>query len=111
MNKPTLCPACKTSIEEGWYFCAHCGKQVKEAPIVISIPKQLLIYFVSFFLAPLGLGWGLKYIRYKDNRVKIVGVISLVLTVVSIVLMIGSFKYFMDQYSKTLNDLTTGHYY
>ena len=110
MNETTQCPACKTSVEESWFFCAHCGKQLKEAPIVIYIPKQILIYFVSFFLAPLGLGWGLKYIRYKDKRVKIVGIISLVLTVVSIVLMIGSFKYFMDQYGETLNGLTNGQY-
>jgi hypothetical protein len=111
MNEITECPSCKFSLDQKWYFCPNCGKQLREAPIVISIPKQILIYFVSFFLAPLGLGWGLKYIKYKDNKVKIVGIISIILTILAIVLMIGSFKYVMDQYTQMLNGLTTGKSY
>lgn len=111
MNETLACPSCEAEIQPSWYFCPNCGKQLKEAPIVISIPKQILIYFVSFFFSPLGLGWGLKYIRYKDRRVKIVGIISIVLTIIAIILMIGVFKYFMDQYSTMLNGLTTGHMY
>lgn len=111
MNENNECISCKTSLLSVWYFCPNCGKQLKEAPIVISIPKQILIYLVSFFLSPLGLSWGLKYVKYKDRRVKIVGIISIVLTIVAIVLMIVSFKYVMDQYTKTLNGLTTGQIY
>lgn len=106
-----VCPSCNFEVQPSWYFCPNCAKPLQEAPLVISIPKQLLIYLISFFLAPLGLGWGLKYIRYKNNHVKIVGIISIVLTIVSIILMVASFKYFMDQYSKMLNGLTTGHLY
>ena len=101
-----MCPICSFQLVPEWYFCPNCGKQLKEAPIVISIPKQILIYAVSFFLAPFGLSWGLKYIKYKDRHVKIVGIISLVLTFLSIIMMLFAFKYTMDQYSKTLNSLT-----
>ncbi len=111
MTEPVECPSCKTPVQPAWYFCPNCGKQLREAPIVISIPKQMLIYLVSFFLSPLGLSWGLQYVKYKDRRVKIVGIISIVLTVVSIILMLGSFKYFMDQYSSMLNNLTPNSQY
>lgn len=105
------CPACNFEINPEWYFCPNCGKQLREAPITITIPKQILIYFVSFFLAPLGLGWGLKYIRHSDPRIRTIGIISIILTVFSIILMISSFKYFMDEYSKTLNGLMKGEVY
>lgn len=101
-----VCPVCSYQIQPEWFFCPKCGKMIREAPIVISISKQILIYLVSFFLAPFGLGWGFKYIKSKDLKVRMVGIIAIVLTILSIVLMIVWFKSFMDQYAQTLNSLT-----
>ncbi len=101
-----MCPACSFTILPEWFYCPNCGKQLKEAPLVISFSKQIYIYFISFFLAPLGLGWGLKYIKHSDKKVRMVGIIAIVLTVLSIVLLILTFQSFMKQYADTLNSLT-----
>lgn len=75
----------------------------------ISVPKQILIYFVSFFLTPLGLGWGLKYIRSNDRKTRIIGIISIALTIISILVLIQISKNFIDQYSKILNNLVPSY--
>lgn len=77
---------------------------------VISAGKQIIIYLVSFFLAPLGLGWGLKYVRSKDMNVRLIGVAAIVLTTVSIVLVLALFKSYADQYSKMLENFGIGKY-
>jgi hypothetical protein len=110
MENDFLCPSCKYKIQSDWYFCPNCTKQLKEKVPVISIPKQILIYLVSFFLSPLGLAWGLKYIRFKDKKIKIIGIISIVLTILSLILMIGVFKSFIDQYMKMLNNINPLNY-
>ncbi len=104
MDNINACPHCKYQIQADWYFCPNCGKMLKEKPIVISIGKQIIIYLVSFFLAPLGLGWGLKYITKNDPKVKMVGAIAIILTVLSIIIMFVVFKNFMDQYANILNN-------
>lgn len=109
MDDILLCPICQFKIQNDWFFCPNCAKNLKEKIPVISIPKQILIYLVSFFLSPLGLGWGLKYVRSKDNKIKTIGIISIVLTVLSIILMIGVFKSFIDQYAKILNNIVPSY--
>lgn len=109
MDNTLLCPACQFKTQNDWFFCPNCAKELKEKIPVISIPKQILIYSVSFFLSPLGLGWGLKYVRSKDNKIKIIGIISIVLTVLSIILMAFAFKNFIDQYSKIFNNIVPSY--
>lgn len=109
MENNLFCPACQFKTQSDWFFCPNCAKELKEKIPVISIPKQILIYCVSFFLSPLGLGWGLKYVRYKDGKTKLIGIISIVLTILSIILMIDAFKGFIDQYAKILNNLVPSY--
>lgn len=104
----TACPTCQYQLNPEWYFCPNCGKQLKEKVPVITIGKQITIYLVSFFLAPLGLGWGFKYIRSKDPSVRMVGVAAIVLTAVSIAAIIVTFKSFSDQYARILDSMTNG---
>ena len=105
MDNNLLCSSCKFKTQSDWFFCPNCAHVLKEKIPEISISKQVLIYFVSFFLTPLGLGWGLKYVRSPNNKIKTVGIISIVLTVLSIILMIFVFKGFIDQYTKLLNNI------
>lgn len=101
-----FCSQCKLPIEASWYFCPNCGNPLKEKPPVLSAAKQTTIYLVSFFLAPLGLYWAMKYIKYKDNKTRTVGIVSLVLTVVAIAISIFGVKYALDQYSRFLNSIS-----
>lgn len=109
MDNNPLCPTCKFKTQSDWFFCPNCARVLKEKVPEISISKQALIYFVSFFLTPLGLGWGLKYIRSTDQKIKTIGIISIVLTVLSIILMIFVFKGFIDQYAKLLNNIVPSY--
>ncbi|MFA6016774.1 MAG: zinc ribbon domain-containing protein [Patescibacteria group bacterium] len=109
MDNTFLCPICHFKVQADWFFCPNCAKELKEKIPEISIPKQILIYLVSFFLAPLGLGWGLKYIRSKDSKTRNIGIISIVLTVVSIILMVIASKSFIDQYTKMLNNIVPSY--
>ena len=68
------------------------------------------MYLVSFFLAPFGLVWGIKYIRNKDRKVKIIGAICIILTVIAIGVTIGTYSVVMDKYTRMLNNLGTGKY-
>ena len=104
------CPTCHSPTQPEWYFCPQCGKVLQEKPIHITVGKQILMYLVSFFLAPLGLVWGIKYVRNKDRKVKVVGLVSIVLTVLALSITIYTFSSVMSSYTKMLNNLSTGKY-
>lgn len=45
-----------------------------------------MIYFVSFFLPPLGICPAIKYLRQSDEKSKKIGLAALFLTIISIVI-------------------------
>lgn len=47
---------------------------------------QLGIYAGSIILAPMGLVWGFRYLRQPGSMAKVVGVISIVLTIGTLVI-------------------------
>ena len=104
------CPTCKASTKPEWYFCPQCGKVLQEKPIHLTAGKQLLIYLVSFFLAPFGLVWGIKYVRNKDRKVKVVGIICIFLTIFALTITVGAYSVIMGKYTRMLNNLSTGKY-
>lgn len=110
MEVSTACTVCKQPIQVNWNFCPNCGNTLRVKPLSTSLMRQLVIYSVSFFLPPFGLGYAFKYIRQEDRKTRIIGVISIVLTILSIVMMVIAFKAFMDYYSKILNSIGTGNY-
>jgi hypothetical protein len=79
--KQNLCPFCNFSINETFYFCPNCGRTLKVKPF--SLSKQIGIYALSFFLPPLGFWPAFKYLRQKDEKTKIVGIIALFLSIIS----------------------------
>ncbi len=86
---PDICPACQTLNDPANKFCSNCGKQLKEAALSTTPSKQVVIYLISFFLAPLGLWWALKYIRSSNLKAKKIGWVCIILTVLSILLSIA----------------------
>lgn len=105
-----LCTGCHLSVFTDWYYCPNCGKTLKVKPIVVSIGKQIFIYLVSFFFAPLGLMWGIKYVRNSDKKTRIVGLVSIVLTLLALGLTIYGFSSIMGKYTNMLNGLGNGIY-
>jgi hypothetical protein len=53
-------------------------------PPATSVSKQIIVYLISFFLAPLGLWYAWKYLKQDDRKSKIIGAVVIALTIVSI---------------------------
>lgn len=100
------CPKCKAEVPAEAYFCPNCGQVLRARPADTGIPKQILIYLVSFFLAPFGLGYAFTYLRQPDKKAKIIGWVAIGLTVLAILSTILLAKGFLDQEYKTINSLT-----
>lgn len=80
------CRFCNFQILETYYFCPNCGKKIKNPPLSTSLSKQLTVYAISILLPPLGVVPAIKYLLSKEKHAKIVGIIALILTVISIYL-------------------------
>lgn len=78
------CPSCHIIVRQSDYFCFNCGKNLKPAPLNISIWKQILLYGGSIVLAPFGVIWGFRYLRDANPKAKIVGIVCIVLTLITL---------------------------
>ena len=83
-----VCPGCHASVRPTDYFCFNCGKSLKSKPPSTSLTRQLLIYAGSIFLPPLGIIWGIRYLRQDDQSSKIIGWLAIILTLLSIIVSI-----------------------
>lgn len=93
MDTPVICPQCHIEVRQTDYFCSNCGKNLQEKPLVVSITTQTKLYLGSIFLPPMGIIWGLRYLRQKDQNSKIVGWVAIALTMVTLLV---SIKLTMD---------------
>lgn len=110
MENGKKCKYCRNNLEESWYFCPVCGKEAISKPPDTSIPKQILIYLVSLFLAPFGLVWTIRYMKSGDKKAIVVGLISLMLTILALGLTAWTVYSVMDYYSTMLDGLSRGKY-
>lgn len=87
-EQPTLpqliCSYCHVINPPEFFFCPNCGKELRGKPLSTSVPKQIGIYLLAFFLPPFGLSPGIKYLRRNTSKEKTVGGIAIILTFLSI---------------------------
>ena len=69
----------------------------------MTFSKQLGVYALSVLLPPLGLVPGIKYLFQKDPKVKIVGVVAILLTILSLVLTAYVTIDFLNRINKTIS--------
>jgi hypothetical protein len=81
------CPACHIVVRSTDYFCFNCGKNLKPVPLNTSIWKQILLYVGSVILAPFGIIWGFRYLRESNAKAKIIGVLCIILTIITCILL------------------------
>lgn len=82
---------------------------MKEAPISVSIGKQIGIYALSVLLPPLGLWPGLKYLKSTDSKVKTVGIIAIALTIISIIITLWISVGIFSQVNQGINSQLQGY--
>jgi len=80
------CPQCHQAVSPEWYFCANCGKNLKEKPPSTSWLTQTWLYLLSALLPPLGLWPGMKYLKSSYPPARRVGIIIVIITVISFVI-------------------------
>lgn len=76
---------------------------MKDPPLSKTIAKQIGIYLLSALLPPFGLVPGIKYLRQKDDKSKMIGIAALVLTVLSSAVNIWLFFQLFNQLNSTVN--------
>jgi hypothetical protein len=85
MEDLVKCPVCHLEVRPTDYFCFNCGKNLKPKPPSTSGVQQLVVYLESIFLPPYGIIIGIRYLRQKESKAKVVGSIAVILTIVSII--------------------------
>jgi len=85
MEDVLVCPQCHVSVQPTDYFCSNCGKNLKQKLSSVSISSQALLYVGSLLLPPMGFIWGFRRLREEGRTQKIIGMITIGLTVVSLV--------------------------
>lgn len=78
------CPKCHVDVRLSDYFCFNCGQALRTKPESVSLVKQMTVYLLSFLLPPLGIIWGIRYLRQDGSNSKIVGTVAIVLTLISL---------------------------
>ncbi|MDP3998415.1 MAG: zinc ribbon domain-containing protein [bacterium] len=101
-----FCPYCQFPLISAYSFCPSCGKPLKPQPLETGPLKQAIIYVVSFFLPPFGLGWGFKYLRQEGDQAKRIGLIAIILTFVSLILALWITVNIMSSVSQALSGQT-----
>jgi hypothetical protein len=103
MEPQLNCPNCNQNILVQDYFCPNCGKKLKDKPQPVTVGRQILVYLLSFLLPPLGLWPAVKYLRQKDDKSRMIGFVSVVLTIISIVITVWLTMGFVNAVNQQLN--------
>lgn len=86
MDEISWCPACHITVRPTDYYCFNCGKNLHEAPPGTGTEDQIKLYLGSVLLAPMGIVWGLKYLRQEDQKSKIVGIVAMSFSVITLII-------------------------
>ena len=96
INPISQCPSCHAVVSEAAYFCSNCGKPLKAQPESISIGRQIVVYLISFFLAPFGLFFAFKYLKHPDKKSRTIGMIIIALTIFAIFITLFTARVFLE---------------
>ncbi len=79
------CPYCGKQNDPGAHFCFHCGKQLRGSDIPTSLGAKITLYAASVLIPPFGILRTIKYMKSADPAAQQMGLISLILTIVTLV--------------------------
>jgi ABC-type proline/glycine betaine transport system permease subunit len=64
----------------------------------------MIIYLESFFLPPYGILIGIRYLRQKENKSIVVGVVAIILTFLSLVMFVIMTRGLIDTVNTQVNN-------
>lgn len=105
------CNRCHSEVSESFYFCPHCGHKIKEPPYHFSVISAVSILLIAFLFPPFGLIPGFRYLKNKDMRAKMVGILAIVVTAVSFILFIIFLQKYINMMNDTINSINSVSYY
>ena len=85
MDEALICPQCHQPITPTEYFCPNCGKKIRSPPPTTTPIGLLILGLKTLLLPPLGLYWGYLYLRQPDQKSKLVGFLTIAVTIVETV--------------------------
>ena len=96
------CPQCHIEVRQTDYFCFNCGKNLHPAPPSTSISTQLGLYLKSFLIPPFGIFWGFPYLLQPKISSKLVGLVTITLTLLSLYLTIVAVRGLIDNMNEQI---------
>jgi len=84
----SICPSCHIRVRPTDSFCFNCGKNLQPQPLPTSISSQIILYLKCVLLPPLGIIWGIQYLRKPGRLTKIVGLVAIILTFVITIIVV-----------------------
>jgi hypothetical protein len=97
------CPRCHVLVRSTDYYCFNCGQNLHPQPPPTTITQQVLLYAGSVLLPPMGIIWGFRYLKQTDSKSKIIGLVAIVLTVVTLLIAIKLTFDIVNQASLQMN--------
>jgi hypothetical protein len=85
LPNPLQCPKCHQQAPLHAYFCPNCGENLRPVPAKTDLSSQIGLYTKSVLLPPLGIVWGLRYLKNERWQSRLIGLTAIVITVVVIV--------------------------
>ena len=105
ITPPITCKYCHLKVSIGDYYCPNCGKKLKNKPVSTGLWALVWLFILSAFFPSLGLGLTIRYIRSADNKSKIIGWISLLITVIAFVGALLAVKVVLETFNQQMNSL------
>lgn len=103
-REPLACLRCHQPVNEADYFCHNCGQNLKPALPPTDISKLMTLFIKSALLPPMGIIWGLRYLRQNDKKSKISGLAAIVITLLVLVMAIRFTINISNTISARMND-------
>lgn len=107
MDVLQTCPSCKENVSSEYFFCPMCGKKLREKPLSTSFGRQLGVYVISFLFPPFGLGSAFNYLRQPRASAKVIGVIAILLTSASLMMISYQMMEVFSMIAPLLNSAST----
>jgi hypothetical protein len=101
MEEIPVCPVCHIAVRPTDYFCFNCGKNLHPKPLVLT-PGKIASQFVgTLMLPPVGIIWGIRYLREPDRKIRAFGIALMITTVAELIMLviytISTFNYINSQ--------------